>query len=84
MEPEKPIDFTEQYELVAAEFQQLAKHAEKLGIPFLMAFQAKSPQVWAYLPWGSDADLLDAAHALGVNKYERLARFEEQQKEIEP
>ncbi len=77
-QPEERIDYTEQYALIAAQVQQLARHARELGLPFLIAFQAKWPQVNANLPVGSDPNLVDAAHALGVNKYERLARLEEE------
>ncbi len=78
-QPEERIDYTEPYALIATQVQQLANRARELGLPFLIAFQAKWPQVNAHLPHGSDPDLIDAAHALGVNKYTRLARLEEEQ-----
>ncbi len=77
-QPEERIDYTAQYALIATQVQQLADRARELGLPFLIAFQAKWPQVNANLPLGSDPDLIDAAHALGVNKYERLAWLEEE------
>ncbi len=77
-QPEERSDYTEQYALIATQVQQLANRARELGLPFLIAFQAKWPQVNANLPVGSDPNLVDAAHALGVNKYERLARLEEE------
>ncbi len=77
-QPEERIDYTEQYALIATQVQDLTRRARGLGLPFLIAFQAKWPQVNANLPLGSDPDLIDAAHALGVNKYTRLAWLEEE------
>jgi hypothetical protein len=77
---EERLDSTDQYHMLEGDIRQLVTRARELGLPFLVAFQAKYPQVDAHLPFGSDPDLVDAAHALGVNKYTRLEQLAQEQR----